>query len=551
MSNSPHLRRKASGGGFIRWVGVLTLVLLWNGASIGALGAVGQGALALLTPDVAGKLELTDAQKEKVQAIVRAMSKKFGDTQKSKAGQPGLKDELDKIRQAGQDEAVALLTPDQKAVWAQLAGQDQPGPPANPPPPKTVSKSTGAPPDREDEIAARSLIIPSIAEIKNPPSRDAFGPNATLLPTHPRPPLGDRYVILTDQTEPEAVTALTRLAEFRHGAIVHTPSLGELYQSAAEFARLRQELRQLAPRYVAIAPKPESYRENMHLCMLRLLSSLDDQPGLGAFPGYLVAEDAAKLAALVDRTIAFQQITRAEIKPVSLGTIEDDGLTRYRSYQKAKILRKVFQEHGQEAPAVFIVTNPSLVERADFPKFDGAAGEIAMMPGAYREAFSALSDPVIKALSERNVLFMFGHGVPDRVCGTRVSAFAPLNFSNELVFCGSCMSESPLHADRVNLEKQSATKRFGTVAMDNGAVMVLGHMGLCGGFPEVYPMAEHVFEGLSVGEAYQRVMNALIGGRPVPDYYPPPVPGPPNSADPANNLLLMLWADPALVPIKN
>src|SRR2546425_646305 len=99
-----------------------------------------------------------------------------------------------------------------------------------------------------------------------------------------------------------------------------------------------------------------------------------------------------------------------------------------------------------------------------------------------------------------NVLFMFGHGLPDRLCGTKVSAFAPLDFSNELVFCGSCMSASPTHADRVNLENQAATKRFGSQAVENGAVMVLGHMGLCGGFPEVYPMAEHVFEGLPVGE---------------------------------------------------
>jgi hypothetical protein len=161
-----------------------------------------------------------------------------------------------------------------------------------------------------------------------------------------------------------------------------------------------------------------------------------------------------------------------------------------------------------------------------------------------------LSDPVKKAMSGRNVLFMFGHGMPERLCGTRVSAFAPLDFSNELVFCGSCMSASPAHADRVNLEDQAATRRFGTQAVDNGAVMVLGHMGLCGGFPEVYPMAEHVFSGLSVGEAYQRVMNGLIGNKPLPDYYAPPAARQNNPNDPANHLLLMLWADPALVPIK-
>jgi hypothetical protein len=199
---------------------------------------------------------------------------------------------------------------------------------------------------------------------------------------------------------------------------------------------------------------------------------------------------------------------------------------------------------------VFMVTNPNLASREDFPKLDAGSGEIAMMPGTRREAFSSLSDPVKRAMSGKNVLLMFGHGLPDRLCGAKVSAFAPLSFSNELVFCGSCMSASPAHADRVNLENQSATKRFGTLAMENGAVMVLGHMGLCGGFPEVYPMAEHVFAGLSVGEAYQRVMNGLIGNQPIPDYYSQPAPGQADPNDPANRLLLILWADPALVPIK-
>ena len=111
--------------------------------------------------------------------------------------------------------------------------------------------------------------------------------------------------------------------------------------------------------------------------------------------------------------------------------------------------------------------------------------------------------------------------------------------------------KEPVHADRVNLEEHTSTKRFGSLAVENGAVMVLGHMGLCGGFPELYPMAEHVLDGLSVGEAYQRVMNALIGNRPLPGYYLKPASRQNNSNDAANTLLLILWADPALVPIAS
>jgi hypothetical protein len=527
----------------------LCAVLLASCAPLNAAETVGKGAAALLTPEVAGQLQLTDAQNQQIQAIVRVTSKKFRDAQTAGKNPPGLAEELDRIRQAGQDEAIALLTPDQKATWGRLAGQGAPA--AAQTLPKSTAKSAGAPASGEDQIAARSLIIPTIAQLKNPPSRDAFGPSANLLSTEPHPPRGDAYVILTDQTDPAALAALQRLVDFRHGTIVHTPSLGDLYKSTDEFTRLQHELRKLAPRYLAIAPKPASYRENMHLCVLKLLSSLDDRPGLGAFPGYLVGEDATKLGALIDRTIAFQPITREQIKPVSLGTIEDDGVTRYRSYQKAKVMQKLFADQGKESPAVFIVTNPDLAARDDFPKLGaGTNSEIAMMPGNRRQHFDSFSEPIKRAMSGRNVLFMFGHGVPDRLCGMKVSAFGPLSFANELVFCGSCMSASPPHADRVNLENQATTRRFGTLAMDNGAVMVLGHMGLCGGFPEVYPMAEQVFAGLSVGEAYQRVMNGLIGGKPLPDYYGPPAPGPGNPSDRANTLLFILWADPALTPIK-
>lgn len=531
--------QRSKGPGIAAILAALIVLVAWPVSS--ARAAVGPGAGALLATDVQAKLNLSPAQRQQIQSIARATAKKFSDAQSAKRGQAGLKAELDRIRQAGQDDAVALLTPAQKQIWLELAGQT---PEAAPP-----KVATQAAPAREDEIAARSLIIPTIQQMRNPPSATAYGPTASIRQTRPHPPRGENYVILTDYTETSALAALKRLAEFRHGTIVATPSLGELHQSPAEFARLKGELRTLAPRFVAIAPRPGSYRENMHLCMLKLLSALDDRPDLDVFPGYLIASDAARLGELIERTIAFKPLTPDQIRPVSLGTIEDDGITRYRSYQKAKVLQKMFAEQGKDSPAVFIVTNPALAAREDFPKLDAGAGEIAMLPAHNRRPFSQLSEPVTQAMQGKNMLFMFGHGLPDQLCGAKVSAFAPLDFSNELVFCGSCMSASPAHADRVDLEKHAGTKRFGSLAMENGAVMVLGHMGLCGGFPEVYPMAEHVLHGLSVGEAYQRVMNALIGNRPAPDYYTPSPSAQNNPNDPANSLLLILWADPALVPI--
>lgn len=49
--------------------------------------------------------------------------------------------------------------------------------------------------------------------------------------------------------------------------------------------------------------------------------------------------------------------------------------------------------------------------------------------------------------------------------------------------------------------------------------------------------------------AYQRVMNALIGNRPLPSYYDQRTSNQNSPNDAANLLLLTLWADPALVPI--
>lgn len=524
-------------------VAVFAAVCLAGWIPVAALGEVGEGAAALLTVDVAAKLSLSDAQRRQIQSIMRATAQKTVEARTARENQGGLKEELARIRQGGQDQAVALLTPEQKAIWVRLAGIE---PTAN-----RAAKAGNPLPEAASDIAARSLIIPSIQELRNPPSRDAFGPNASVLRTQPHPTLGEAYVLLTDHTDPRAIAALGRLAEFRHGTIVNTPSLGELHQNPAEFARLQQEMRRIAPRFVAIAPRGESYRENMHLCMLRLLSSLDDTPGLDVFPGYLIAGDPSQVGDLVDRTIAFKPIRPDQIKPASIGTIEDDGQTRYRSYQKAKVLQKMFAQQGVESPALFVVTNPALAARADFPKLGSGADEIAMMPATpQRTVFTGLSEPAAQALRGRNVLFMFGHGLPDHLCGVKVSAFAPVDFSDELVFCGSCMSASPTRADRADLAKHATEKRFGMQAIENGAVMFLGHMGLCGGFPEVYPMAEHVIAGMSVGEAYQRVMNALTGNGALPDYYPSPAPRQANQRDPANTLLLILWADPALNPFK-
>lgn len=415
-----------------------------------------------------------------------------------------------------------------------------------------VSLTATSAEEREEEQKASppqgSLIIPTIAEMKNPPSPGAYGPSTALLRTTPHPPLGTNYVILTDHRNQTALKSLERLADFRKGSLLAVDSLGTLHQSPAEFKSLQERLKRLQPRYLAIAPRAESYRENMHLAMLKLLVGLDDDPLLDAFPGYLIASDPESLSKLIDRTIHFQPLTAKEIQPASIGTIEDTDARRYRSYQKAKVMQRMFADDGIKSPAIILTTRKSHLERDDFPKLGSGNDSIAMMPTSERETFDKLSPETVEALRGNNLLFMFGHGTVERICGARISAYEDINFEGELVFCGSCMSASPYQGDRVDFQGRQS-KRFAFQAIDNGAVMMLGHMGLCGGFPKVYPMSENVLDGLSTGESYQRLMNTLLRGQPLPDYYPEPAPLRPRQPDLANGLLYVLWGDPALTPI--
>ena len=507
---------------------------MWRIFAILALAtslASGQGAQAVLRKS--DQLELTDSQKDQIRAIQRETVQEYNQLSSRERGRPGLSQKLSDLRKQAQDEALQLLTSSQRQVWNRLAGPER--------------APTSSSPSEARPGGDGSLLIPSIDELKNPPFPGAFGPSTGLAKMEPHEVPSQGYLILTDHTDPIARDALDQLAQHREGKVISLESLGELHESPSDLQALQETVRKAGPRYVAIAPKNESYRENMHLSMLKLLSGIDDDPELDAFPGYLMASDAEGLAELVQRTIQFRPLAATEIEPVSIGAIEDADARRYRSYQKAKVMQKMFAEQGRKSPAIITTTRKSHTEREDFPELPTSEGNIVMLPSSERHTFDRLSLPAEKALEKNNLLFLYGHGTTSRICGIDIDAFASIDFTNELVFCGSCMSATPYEADRVNLESKRDDKRFAFYAMDNGAVMMLGHMGLCGGFPKVFPMAELVLSGTSTGEAYQQLMNSLIGGRPIPEYYS----GPPASRDPRNGYLYVLWGDPALIPIAD
>ncbi|MDB4458996.1 hypothetical protein N9059_00320 [bacterium] len=522
-------------------ISLLILLLSFGFVVSSAHAAVGQGAQAVLKS--ADQLKLTRDQRAKMQTVIRATSKEYNRIRSEERGKSGTAAKMDALRREAQENVLGMLTADQRKRWN---GLNAPTPIAKPTVKKPIEPIKGQ--TGSDGALARSLIIPTIKQMKNPPFRGAYGPSAEIIKTKPHPTVGGNYIILTDHTDSIALSALEQLADHHHGSVLKLKSLGTMHRSPSEFMKTQSALKKLKPRYVAIAPRPASYRENMHLCMLRLLSGLDKDPSLDVFPGYLIASDSKRLAKLVEKTIQFKPMKKDEIEPVSIGTIEDTNSLRYRSYQKAKVMQKVFAADGIDSSAIIVTTRHSHVERSDFPNLDKAGGNIAMMPKSERHTFGSLSPAATQALNASNILFMFGHGTPGRICGAEVSAYAEIDFSNELVFCGSCMSASPYNADRIDLGAKKGTKRFAFHAMDNGAVMMLGHMGLCGGFPKVYPMGEMVLDGLSTGEAYQRLMNALIGSKPIPAYYPEPAPKKAIKGV-ANGLLYILWGDPALVAI--
>jgi hypothetical protein len=493
-------------------------------------------ARTLLLPAVSEALQLADPQRRQIESIIDEARAEYNKTLRQHAGDPQLQARLQGVIAAALEKGLGTLDQRQRKIWDAL--------PRSGDGPASVQK--GSPPSRDDEMASRSLIIPTIEQLRNPPSPSAYGPSTSLTELNTHAVAGNGYLILTDHTGEAELQALRRLAAHRDGVVVEHPSLAGLTVPTA-LTKLQAQLRKLNPRFVAVAPCPASYRENTHLAIVKLLAGLDDDPQLDAFPGYLVAGDAASLSALVDRTIAYQSLSRDVLRPVSMGAIEDDNSLRYRSYQKAMVVKKHFADVGVESPSVIITTRQSHAKRKDFPARNTPDDVVTMTTQLPRETFGELSDGARELLADNNLLFIFGHGTPGRICGAQVDAYADVDFNNEIIFCGSCMSASPLISDRADLSKNTKQVRFATVAIDNGAVMMLGHMGLCGGFPKVFPFAEKVLQGQSAGEAYQQLMNALIGDKPLPNFYSQPAS---RASDPANGLLYILLGDPALVPVQ-
>ena len=164
--------------------------------------------------------------------------------------------------------------------------------------------------------------------------------SAFLLGTEKHAVGGTQYVILTDHVDKAYLESLQKLAAHRQGQLVSVPDLALLHEQEERFKKLQKQLRAIAPKYAAIAPRLESFRENMLMGMWELFSTLDGDPELDVFPGFLMASNAKAFSKLIEQSLQHNPITIKKLKPIAISQVLRD--TETRSLQKAAILTTTF-----------------------------------------------------------------------------------------------------------------------------------------------------------------------------------------------------------------
>jgi hypothetical protein len=277
---------------------------------------------------------------------------------------------------------------------------------------------------------------------------------------------------------------------------------------------LKAELRKAKPRFVAIAPRLASYRENMLLAMWEVLSTHDGDPQLDVFPGLLVAPSAQAFAALVEHSIQYQPQRGDVLRPFVIGQVVDASVMGQRSLQKVGILENLFGQY--DCKTCSLITRTFQARRSDgSPPTGKQQWEISA--NAPRQLIPSLPPPAKHALDEASLLLLFGHGAPGMTCSLDIGALHDVALTNKVVLCGSCFSGYPPESDFPPMPRgpdgsgiRNDRERFVMCAVENGAVVAYVHMRLNSGFPHMYPVLEAWLNGLTVGEAYQRLINALI-----------------------------------------
>jgi hypothetical protein len=379
---------------------------------------------------------------------------------------------------------------------------------------------------------------------------------AFILKTEPHPASGDAYVIVTDHREDGFLQPLQRLAQHHAGRVIRVDNLARAPHDLGVREDLRTQLRSAGVRFVAIAPRLTSYSENVLLSMWEVLSTLDSDPQLDAFPGILIAPDQPAFAALIDRSINHKPQAGSDVRPFVIGQATDESsIMGQRSLQKVDIIRNLFDRYGYATPS--LITRTFQTRPSD--KKNNSAQQWSVSMAGPRQFITELPAPAKQALDRSSLLLMFGHGVPGMTCSLDVKFFHSVTMADKVVLCGSCFSAAPLDSDfpamrrgQDGSEVRKDRERFIMRAVENGAVVVYGHMRENGGFPQMVPVLEAWMNGLAVGEAYQRLMNAIIdvNGFSAGDFILTAADADnPRAAMRRTPLLYAIVGDPALIPL--
>ena len=400
---------------------------------------------------------------------------------------------------------------------------------------------------------AQQFRIPEVGELpridrNSPrPASEVMRNSAFILRLKAHAPMGSGYVILTDHSDEGYLEPLQKLARHRKATLIKLADLAAVHQPDM-LRKLRTRLAELKPKYVALVPRMESYRENMLLGMWELLTTLDDDPFLDVFPGILLASSPTRFKALIERTVNYRRITNKDLRPFAISQVPSNAETR--SLQKAGILRKIFAGHGIETPTLAIYT-PRATEA---PELQGEKSWKIQLASKGNFVKSLAPEPQA-ALQEARLVIMHGHGIPGMSCSVDIEGI-PAQSKNQVVLSGSCFSAVPMKSDFPRMSsapggyKVGQRPAFAIRYVDCGATVFFGHMRLSSGFPHLYPVLEKWLEGSSVGESYQQLINGLIemrGFRPGRFVVEQPVQ---QRRLPQNALLYVIMGDPAIVPFE-
>jgi len=405
-------------------------------------------------------------------------------------------------------------------------------------------------------VIAAALVIPTPDQIPRvkpgqTPNIEARRMSCWVQDTKGHKPLGKAYVVLTDVEDPRSTKAVKKLLDHHKGKLLKVGTLKNLSSDPHVREQLRLQLMKLKPRYVAVVPQLQSYRENTLLALWDVFTRLDEDRYLDVYPGLLVATNAASLSSLIERSISYDAAKQPK-NFFGISQIFDPG---YKSFQKIEVLKGPLKKAGYTSANLTINSIPGLQNRAGFPAIPGKNHWV--LQGSRRNPVAKLPEPARAKLEKSSLTMLFGHGVPGRIVGMKVNALNPVNFSNQIILSGSCYSGVGMATDCTMAGPVAGSldpklNRFALTMVDRGAVSVFCHMRLNMGFPHVYPMLESYLSNRSLGESYQRLINALIDGQGgfTPQWFTKQTPARSIQSRKMNQLLYMQIGDPALIPIK-